>query len=553
MVKKLLELIKMALQKMLSAIIKSTSSEESPLSDVAISDKMADAIELWRDMYKDCPPWENPEDGIYTMNLAKQICQAIQQQVLSELETHIQEPGVEDEVDMDKDNVDKQATRAQYLDDIYHKRLIQQLPEKLEKALALGGMIIKPYFTEQGVYIDFVEQGQFYPLAYDNDRTIISIAFPDWFISDGYMYTKIEYQTFDAQANTVTVLNKAYRAKIENNNDIEEINDIGDEYPLENIPRWAGLPTEPKIVEQVERPLYGYFRVPLANNIDMSSPLGVSIFSPARKLIEYADRQFSRLDWEYEGGQIAIDVDPTAVDYQTTYYGNTMKMDECKNRLYRKIDLGQADTYQAFAPALRDTNYNNGLNTYLMKIEDIIGISRGTLSQVEAEARTATEIKLLKQRTYITISNIQEALEKSIMDAVYAMNVFTSIMKFAPEGDYDTKVEWKDSVLTDTDTELNQKLQLVNAGVLSKAELRSWYTGETLESAKLAIDTMAKENQERMLNDIYSQDGNTTLESTEEDEDEEKTRPTDKDKDKDNKQDKAKNKAKSKETEEDDK
>ena len=45
----------------------------------------------------------------------------------------------------------------------------------------------------------------------------------------------------------------------------------------------------------------------------MKSPLGISIFSPATKLIRKADEQFSRLDWEYKGGQLAIDVDPTAV------------------------------------------------------------------------------------------------------------------------------------------------------------------------------------------------------------------------------------------------
>ena len=94
---------------------------------------------------------------------------------------------------------------------------------------------------------------------------------------------------------------------------------------------------------------------------------------------------------------------------------------------------------------------------------DMLGLARGTLSQVESEARTATEIKLLKQRTYITVSALQEALEQCLLDSVYAMNVFTELYNLAPAGDYDTNIDWKDSILTDTDTELEQKLNLQNA------------------------------------------------------------------------------------------
>ena len=66
----------------------------------------------------------------------------------------------------------------------------------------------------------------------------------------------------------------------------------------------------------------------------MKSPLGISVFSPAVKLIRRADEQFSRLDWEYAGGQLAIDVDPTAVTYSEGYYGTTINLDNCQNRLY---------------------------------------------------------------------------------------------------------------------------------------------------------------------------------------------------------------------------
>ena len=60
---------------------------------------------------------------------------------------------------------------------------------------------------------------------------------------------------------------------------------------------------------------------------------------------------------------------------------------------------------------------------------------------------------------------------------------------------------------------MTQKLNLLNAGILDKAEVRAWYTGETIESAQLKIDEMMEKNQQNMLNDLFSQkDDDTSLE-----------------------------------------
>ena len=90
------------------------------------------------------------------------------------------------------------------------------------------------------------------------------------------------------------------------------------------------------------------------------------------------------------------------------------------------------------------------------------------------------------------------------MDVVYAMNVFTELYNLAPSGDYDTNIDWKDSILTDTDTELEHKLTLQTAGILSKAEVRSWYTGESVEAAQLEIDKMQEQAQQNMMNDLFN-------------------------------------------------
>ena len=211
--------------------------------------------------------------------------------------------------------------------------------------------------------------------------------------------------------------------------------------------------------------------------------------------------------WEYEGGELAIDIDRDALRVDVDSEGNEhTKPNQLQQRLFRKVDLGStSDTYQLYAPSLRDTNYILGLNTILMRIEDVCGISRGTLSDSADIARTATELKILRQRNYQSNANIQEAIEEALRTVIYAMNVYASLYQVTPEGEYEVSFEWDDSIIVDIDTEINKRLTLLNNGLTSKLELRMWYFGETENQARQALDEVQKEMQQtqalEMMND----------------------------------------------------
>ena len=120
MIKKLLNLIYEALGKMMGY---KSITDAFELDESVVSDAMSDSMDLWKSMYKDESPWLDDHIGIYSLGLPKLICQSMQQQVLSEMETSITEPGVEDETDEDKNDVID--TRAKFLNDIYQKRLVK--------------------------------------------------------------------------------------------------------------------------------------------------------------------------------------------------------------------------------------------------------------------------------------------------------------------------------------------------------------------------------------------------------------------------------------------
>ena len=441
--------------------------------------------------------------------------------------------------------------RAEFLNEEY-KKLKKQIRRQLEYGIAKGGLVIKPYIimkddaqvltnntvekskSENKSYnnkklhfdnnldaeikdkykaeieFDFIQADNFYPLSFDANGKIVEAAFIQRRIEKEYIYSRLEYHRLDGRK--VTVKNYAYRksnnmATLTGSNRLEV--DLGTEVPLSSVPEWADL--QPVVeIEGVDRLLFAYFRMPEANTIDTHSPLGVSAYSRVVNLIKDADYQYSRLLWEYEGGELAIDVDRDALKLVTDANGNDVtQVPVMQERLFRKVDLNSEDTYNVFAPELRDASITNGLNTILMRIEDATGLSRGTISGdpqfISTEAKTATEMRILKQRSYSTNADIQQALEDALKDTVYVMDVYSTLYEVTPEGKYEISFEWDDSILVDSESELTKRLQLINAGLASKLEVRMWYFGETENQAKKALQEIDEENKRAIETNMMAQ------------------------------------------------
>ena len=137
-----------------------------------------------------------------------------------------------------------------------------------------------------------------------------------------------------------------------------------------------------------------------------------------------------------------------------------------------------------------------------MRIEDGAGISRGTLSDVTAEAKTATELRMLKIRSYETNSHIQKAIEHALQDTIYVMNAYCDLYNITDDGEYEVSYEWDDSILNDSDTELTKRMILIQNGIASKLETRMWYFGETENQAREALMRVQEENLESVQENI---------------------------------------------------
>lgn len=531
------------IKEVLSKMFGARTIEQTLHVTPTISSQMEEAIQLWTDMYKGNAPWlKEPTltdpSRIVSLGLPSMIASEKARTALIELESEITAPTEEVEVpnpNYTEPQVDEfgniqptlesktiieerpttDTSRAEYLNEQY-KKLKKKLRTQVEYGIAKGGLIIKPYVvvnkvteadiaTTTAIEWDFCQADSFYPIAFNSSGDITEAAFLQTVARKDVIYRRLEYHKWEN--NVVTIINKAYKstnsATLQDNAGI----DLGQEVPLTEVSEWADLEPEAKI-KNVTKPLFGYFKMPEANTIDTTSPLGVSGYSRAVDLIKDADMQYSRLLWEYEGGELAIDIDRDALNFVEGTARDGSKtghsvLSTLQQRLYRKVDIGiEGNTYQPYAPALRDSSYIQGLNNILMRIEDVCALSRGTLSDAAAEARTATELKILKQRSYQANVDIQHAIQDAVEAAIYAANTYCTLYQITPEGEYDISFEWDDSIIVDVDTELNKRLSLMQQGITSKVELRMWYYGETERQAREALQKVEQENLESMQNQL---------------------------------------------------
>lgn len=415
-----------------------------PLKDIkqalgvklAITDDMMQSIEMWQKCFAGQAFWLS--DSVISLRLEQAITREFANITLNEMTASVS-----------NDKLQKIFETA-----------TEDLNSELQSGLATGAMVIKPLGGDK---VQYISANAFVPIEFDTRHRLVKVIFPEFKkIGDNY-YTRLEYHSLDTEKG-LTITNTAYVSASEGQ--------LGREIPLAAVDEWASLPnavTYPAML----RPAFGYFRTPIKNTIDGSS-CGVSVYANDINLIRKIDTQFGRLDWEFESGERAIHVDAAAFKKEGT--------EKLNKRLYKAVDvdLGDNELFKDFSPAIRQSDITDGLNTYLRRLEFSVGLAYGDLSDPDTVAKTATEILSAKNRKYNTVSAIQKQLKYCLDDLVYALAFYNSLTTSG----YTFVCDFKDSILTDEQTERTQDIQDLSLGIMRPDEYRMKWYGEDEKTAK---------------------------------------------------------------------
>lgn len=426
--------------------------------NIAVSTKMEEAMQLWTDMFEDHPPWKDEGKGKKTLNLPASIASELARLVTVEMKSEV-----------------TGSPRAEFINAQYQP-VLKRIRSISEYAVAMGGIVLKPFVSGDRIFVTTVQAVDFYPTAFDSDGNVTGGVFTDYSYKGNYKYTRLEEHKLEGGAYLIR--NKVYRLTI---NEVTATNDnaLGNEVPLTEVDEWAEIQPEVTI-NGMERTLFSYYRMPFANNIEPRSPLGVSGFSKAKDLIKEADRQYSEILWEYEAGESAIHASSNL--FKKDKDGKTI-LPEGRERQYRTFDFDRDQKIEPYNPTFRDGSLFNGLNEYLQRIEFMCGLAYGTLSKPTQVDKTATEVKQSKQRSFTTVCDIQKALQTALENLIYAIDALATLYDLAPEGTYEVSFEFDDSIIVDREVEFSRLMSMASADMIRPEKVVAWYFGVSEEEA----------------------------------------------------------------------
>ncbi len=411
--------------------------------DITMSQEMIDAIDSWNAMLTGKAPWVDNE-SVVSLKIEQGICREFADVVLNEMESKVSHEG---------------------LNNIY-QRAIRDVNENLQEGLALGSFIIKPL---AGGAAEFVSADKFIPVQFNSSGKVSDCIFLSVKrVGQNEYYTRAEHHYL--QNGALTIENQCYHS--------QSRNDLGQLCSLSEVEEWERLEPGPVSYPGMEQMDFGYFRVPLKNRID-GSPCGVSVFAPAAELIQKADIQYGRLDWEYDSGERAVHVDERALKKEN----GRASLPKMKKRLYRglNIDPGNGELYKEYSPEIRDEAYIRGLEKLYRQIEFVVGLSYGDLSDVNEVEKTVAEIRASKQRKYNRVTAIQENLKECLMDFAAALAFYNGLYTSG----YEFSCRFNDSILTDEEAERQQDRQDVAMGAMTVLDYRmKWYQEDEAEARK---------------------------------------------------------------------
>lgn len=419
--------------------------------DVTLSQSMIDAINEWKQMLDGNAEWiSNP---VKSLRIEEGICREFTDIALVEMESSVS---------------------ADKLNKIY-QRCVAELNENLQEGIGLGSFVLKP--LNQGNF-EFVTADKFIPIKFNDNGKPEDIAFLTVKrVGENDYYTKVERHYL--KNGSLVIENKCYHSQNREH--------IGRSCKLSDVVEWANISPGPVGYPGMDKMDFGYYRNPIKNKVDGSS-CGVSIFESAKELIEKADIQAARLDWEFESGERAVHVDERALRKQA---GKTVGIAKLNSRLYRGLNIEDGkdkELLRDYSPEMRDEAFARGLEKYYRNIEFNVGLTYGDLSEVQEVAKTATEIKTSKARKYNRVTAIQNNLKECLSDFVDGLAFYNG---FYTSG-YEFNCKFNDSILTDEETERQQDMGDMAAGILAPWEYRMKWYNEDEATAKANLPEQNK-------------------------------------------------------------
>lgn len=368
----------------------------------------------------------------------------------------------------DSDLQDKDSAKGNWM----RENLIQLNLAKstaMQWTLIAGEAWLKPVpFQKDGRTFfrpQVIRRNQAVVMGRDPDGRLTSIGTSEQTSQGGSWYTLLVSRTVDGRG-FLTVRNKLYRSA--------DASELGTPCELHSLSRYAGLSESwvyPKPVGSVGLvPL----RTPMANCVDGSLE-AVSIYEPAMGLIHSINRNEAQLSREFELGQHRI-MAPAEM-LRTGDHGER-KLDDQVFVGLQEFRAQGGIGLTAFSPTLRHESYEARKQSYLKSVENVIGMKRGLLSDVQEVEKTAYEIASTAGDYNLSLIDLQRVWFDAVREYLTLCDTLGRMYHYCDDTSWDAReqlsISWGNGVLYDPDKNWSDILQMVQSEMLKPEIALAW-------------------------------------------------------------------------------
>ena len=345
------------------------------------------------------------------------------------------------------------------------KALAVKRVEALQMTLIGGEAFLKPVPNQQTGSFSFivVPRNNLLVFARDPHGTVTDVGTVEVTAAGNRYYTLLERRSMDAKGY-LTIRYRLFCSYSEKS--------LGQAVPLGALPQYAQL----QETYTFPRPIHSVgmvsVRTPMVNSVDGSAD-AVSVYAPAMGLIRDINENEAQLNGEFRRGQSKVFASEDLIS----------KNAEGKKGIYSDLFVGLDEDPEAagitiFSPTLREQSYLARKQEYLRNVENVIGLKRGLLSEVEAAERTATEITSSAGEYNLTILDFQRMWEDAVRAVLQLCASLGQMYKLKDAHDIPEDAvtfSWGNGVLYDEAKTYAELKEQVSMGLLQPERLVGWY------------------------------------------------------------------------------
>lgn len=359
--------------------------------------------------------------------------------------------------------------------------LWQRGPGIVAQALGKGGKVLAP--TAHGGHIDVyaIDQNRMVVRRMDGEKIVEASLLSDIAIQNDRIYYLLADYILEKDVQIIR-----YR-----------VCDVsGAEYPLSDVAKWAA--TEPEYrISGVDRLLFGFLRCPRDNRRD-AQVHGVPITYGAENDLEELVEHMRTYRREFKLSRMMLGLDSSL--WKNAGVSDPASIDQVNKSVqdgdspFIPVDSMVIDgktPWQQYAPAIRYEAMEARYNSLCRRLEKACGLSQGVLTERQSvNYANKDEVRAAQYDTFAVVTAVRKSWERALNDVAYAADVLAEYFGLTPagaRGQYEIAYDWDTSLVESSAEAFAQLSELQSRGAASKAELRQFVRGGSLEEAQQAV------------------------------------------------------------------